>query len=254
MGIVIDKKHISRNHEPYIIAEISANHNGSLETALKTIEAAKMSGASAVKLQTYTPDTMTIECDSEDFKIINGTWAGYNLYQLYKEAHTPFEWHEKLFEFAKSIGISIFSTPFDETAVELLESLNTPAYKIASFEVTDLPLIKRVASTGKPIIISTGLATKEEVTEAVSTAKRAGCQQLILLHCVSSYPAPTEESNLLRIQNLSRDFNVTVGLSDHTLDSTAAIASVSLGAALIEKHFTLDRSARQWIFSATRGI
>jgi N-acetylneuraminate synthase len=227
---------------PWVIAEVSANHNGSLKRALDTISAAKECGANAVKIQTYTADTMTIDCDLPDFRIKGGLWDGYKLYDLYKWAQTPYEWHPALFEHAKQIGITLFSTPFDETAVDLLESLNTPAYKIASFELTDLPLIEYVAKTGKPMILSTGMATEEEIHEAVTTAREAGCQELVFLHCISSYPTPLEQAHLRQIPALADKFKVPVGLSDHTLGTTASIAAVALGACVIEKHFTLSRA------------
>ena len=198
---------------PLVIAEVSANHNGSLKRALETITVAKECGADAVKIQTYTADTMTIDCDLPDFIIKGGLWDGYKLYDLYKWAQTPYEWHKPLFEHAQKEGIILFSTPFDETAVDLLESLNTPAYKIASFELTDLPLIEYVARTGKPIILSTGMATAEEIQEAVVTAKKAGCKDIALLHCVSSYPAPIEQAHLRQIPALAERFKLPPGLS-----------------------------------------
>lgn len=237
----IDNRPISQNSEPFVIAEISANHNGSLELAKETIRAAKLSGAHAVKMQTYTADTMTIDCDKSDFIINGGLWNGYKLYDLYHEAHTPYEWHSELFFYAKELGISIFSSPFDESAVDLLESLNAPAYKIASFELTDLPLIKYVAKTKKPMLMSTGMATEDEIREALEQARSGGCNSILLFHCISSYPAPTQESNLHKILELKKTFGVEVGLSDHTLGNTAAIASIALGASAIEKHFTLSK-------------
>jgi len=237
----INNRIISNQHSPYIIAELSANHNGDIQRAFESIKAAKECGADAVKIQTYTADTMTIDCDADDFKITGGLWNGYNLYELYKEAQTPYEWHKPLFDYAKEIGITIFSTPFDETAVDLLEDLNAPAYKIASFEMTDLPLVKYVAQTKKPMIISTGLANLEEIAEVVETAKENGCQDLVLLHCISSYPAPIEQSNLKTIPDLAQRFGVLSGLSDHTMGTTVAVASAALGASVIEKHFTLSR-------------
>jgi pseudaminic acid synthase len=238
----ITGRSIGFNRLPYIIAELSANHNGSLERALATITAAKQCGADAVKIQTYTADTMTIECDLPDFIVKGGLWDGYKLYDLYKWAQTPYEWHKPLFEHAKKEGITLFSTPFDETAVDLLESLDTPAYKIASFELADLPLIEYVAKTGKPMILSTGMATGEQIQEAVSTARDSGCKDLVLLHCISSYPVPIDQAHLLQIAVLAERFKVPVGLSDHTLGTTAAVAAVALGACIIEKHFTLNRA------------
>jgi N-acetylneuraminate synthase len=227
---------------PYVIAELSANHNGKLETALRIIEEAKKAGADAVKLQTYTPDTITLPSDSEDFKIHGGLWDGRTLYDLYEEAHMPWDWHRHLFDHAKKLGITLFSSPFDRTAIDLLEDLNAPAYKIASFEAIDLHLIKYAASTGKPMIISTGMADAEEIQEAIDAARTGGCQELAVLHCVSGYPAPAEDYNLRTLTDMIQRFGLVTGLSDHTLDNTTAITSVALGAAIIEKHFTLDRS------------
>ncbi len=238
----INHREVSQSQTPYIIAEMSANHNGDIQRALDSIKAAKEAGADAVKIQTYTADTMTIDCDSEDFQIKGGLWNGYSLYELYKEAQTPYEWHKPLFDYAKEIGITIFSTPFDETAVDLLEELDVPAYKIASFEMTDLPLVKYVAQTGKPMIISTGMANLKEIEEVVQIAKDNGCQDLVLLHCISSYPAPIEQSNLRTIPDLAERFGVLSGLSDHTMGTTVSTTSVALGACLIEKHFTLSRT------------
>ena len=240
--IIIDGRPIGIGHAPYVIAELSANHNGSLQRALDTISEAKARGADAIKLQTYTADTMTIDCDSEDFMIRGGLWDGYKLYDLYIEAQTPFEWHKAMFDHARDIGITCFSSPFDETAVDLLEDLNAPAYKIASFEATDLPLIKYVASTKKPMIMSTGMANLEEIEEMVQAARDGGCEEMIVLHCISSYPAPIEQSNLLTIPDLRERLGVHVGLSDHTITNTASIVATTLGAVLIEKHFILDRS------------
>ena len=240
--IKIAGRPIGAAYPPFVIAELSANHNGKLETALRIIEEAKKAGADAVKLQTYKPDTITLNCDSEDFKIKGGLWDGRTLYDLYQEAHMPWEWHKPLFDRARELGITIFSSPFDNTAIDLLEDLNAPAYKIASFEAVDLPLIKYAASTGKPMIISTGMADAEEIAEAIEAAREGGCKELAILHCVSGYPAPAEDYNLLTIPDMIERFGLVTGLSDHTLDNTTAIASVALGACIIEKHFTLDRS------------
>lgn len=239
--ISIDSRLIGLEHPPYVIAELSANHNGSLQKALDAITEAYQCGASAIKLQTYTADTMTIDCDAPEFLIKGGLWDGLKLYDLYEWAHTPYSWHKTLFDFARKIGITIFSTPFDETAVSLLEQIKTPAYKIASFENTDLPLIEIVARTGKPLIISTGMATFDEIGEAVETARYAGCTDLILLHCVSSYPSPIEQANIRRVSQLAEEFDVISGLSDHTVGNTAAVAAVAVGASVIEKHFILNR-------------
>lgn len=244
MNICINNRVIGPDAPPYIIAELSANHNNDINRAFQTIKAAKDSGADAIKIQTYTADTMTIDCDSEEFMIRGGLWNGYKLYDLYKWAETPFEWHKAIFEYASNIGITIFSTPFDESAVDLLESLNTPAYKIASFEATDLPLIKYIASKGKPIIMSTGMCSEEEIEEAVNAARSAGCKELVLLHCVSSYPASMEHVNLRQMNNLANRFNSLAGLSDHTLGTAASVAAVALGACVIEKHFTLSRQEK----------
>lgn len=233
---------IGPEHEPYVICELSGNHNGSLERALQLLEAAAATGADAIKIQSYTPDTITIDHDSPEFRISGGLWDGQRLYDLYKEAQTPFEWHEALFERARDLGVTLFSSPFDESAVDLLEELGAPAYKIASFEAIDLPLIAYVASKRKTIIISTGMANFGEIGEAVRTARDNGCDQLILLHCVSSYPAPDEQSNVRTIPDLAEQFGVVAGLSDHTFGSAVAVASIALGGSVIEKHFTLRRA------------
>jgi pseudaminic acid synthase len=240
--IIIAGRKIGSGYSPYVIAEMSANHNGNIETALKIIEEAKAGGADAIKMQTYTPDTLTLNCDLPDFQINDGLWAGKTLYELYEWAYTPWEWHKPLFEHARKMGITIFSSPFDNTAIDLLEDLNAPAYKIASFEAVDLPLIKYAANTGKPMIISTGMADAEEIGEAIAAAREGGCKELAVLHCVSGYPAPAEDYNLHTIPDMIERFGLVTGLSDHTLDNATAIASVALGASIIEKHFTLDRS------------
>ena len=237
---VVGSQKIGPNEAPFIIAELSANHNGSLSKAKEAISSAKKAGANAVKIQTYTPDTMTIESEKKDFQIKDGLWAGHSLYDLYKVAHTPYEWHEDLFSFARQIEMTIFSSVFDETSVELLERLDSPAYKIASFELTDLPLINCVAQTMKPIFLSTGMSSLGEIAEAVETIKSNGNNKVLLFHCVSSYPVSVEESNLRNIEFLSQEFNLPVGLSDHTIGDTVAIAAISLGAVAIEKHFKLN--------------
>ena len=221
---------------------MSANHNGNIENAFKTIEAAKAAGANAIKIQTYTPDTLTIRSKRPEFYLSGGLWDGRHLYDLYQDAHTPYEWHSQLFSFAKDCGITLFSTPFDDSAVDLLEDLGTPAYKIASFEIIDTPLIKRVASTRKPLFISTGAATMKEISEAVEVASKNGAEEILLFHCISSYPAPAEESQLKNIKYLKDKFGVLVGLSDHTVGSDAGFLSVGMGVAAIEKHFIVDRS------------
>jgi len=239
--IYINNKEISLDVPPYIIGEISANHNGSIENVYKLIDVAKKSGASAAKIQTYTADTITVDSRSKDFMIEGGLWDGRNLYDLYTEASTPWSWHKPIFEYAEKKDLTIFSSPFDSTAVDLLEDLNAPAYKIASFEAIDIPLIKYTASTKKPMIISTGMTTTDEIEEAVNAALESGCKDLILLHCVSSYPALSIDYNLKTIIDMQSRYGVMVGLSDHTIDNTTAIASVALGAVVIEKHITLSR-------------
>ena len=227
----------------FIIAELSANHNGSLEIAVETIKAAAKAGADAVKLQTYRADTITLNSESDEFIIKGGSlWDGLSYYQLYDKAHTPWQWHKTLKDVAEKLGLILFSSPFDKTAVDYLEELNVPAYKIASFEINDLPLIEYVAKKNKPVIISTGVAAYDEIEDAVNTCRKSGNNDIILLKCKSSYPAPIEEANLLMIKKLSEDFNCITGLSDHTLNNVTAIAAVSLGAKVIEKHFILDKS------------
>ena len=243
MEIEINGQKIGPNYPPYVIAELSANHNGDLGRALNILEEAKRCGADAVKLQTYTADTITMKSDRPEFQIKGGLWDGHSLYELYEWAHMPWEWHKPLFEKAAELGITIFSSPFDYTAIDFLEKLEVPAYKIASFEVIDLPLIRRVAQTGKPIIISTGMASLNEIEDAITTARDNGCGELVVLHCVSGYPAPPADYNLRTLLDISEKFSVLTGLSDHTISNTTAIASVALGACVIEKHLTLDRSA-----------
>ena len=233
---------ISRQHTPYIIVELSGNHKGNLQQALALIDHAAATGADAIKIQTYTADTITLKHDGPEFKLEGGLWAGRTLHDLYEEAHTPWDWHPALFERAKQHGIPIFSSPFDASAIDLLESLNCPAYKIASFEINDIGLIKAATQTGKPIIMSTGLATLDEIEEAVQAVIDAGGTKLALLHCISGYPTPIEDCNLRTLTDMQARFTVPIGLSDHTIDNTAAICSVALGAAIVEKHFTLDRS------------
>lgn len=235
-NVVIDK-----NAPVFIIAELSANHNGSLEVALETVRAAKRAGADCVKLQTYTADTITLDCDADDFVIKGTIWDGRKLHDLYKEAYTPWEWHKTIYEEAAKEGLICFSSPFDKTAVDFLEELNSPAYKIASFEITDIPLIEYVASKGKPIIISTGIAELEDIELAVDTCRRAGNNDIALLKCTSSYPAPIDEANMVMVKDLSEKFNVISGLSDHTMGATVPIVATAFGAKIIEKHFILDR-------------
>jgi N-acetylneuraminate synthase len=242
--IQIAGRNIGPNHPPFIIAEMSGNHNQSLERALEIVEAAAKTGAHALKIQTYTPDTMTLDIDEREFHISDpkSLWTGASLYKLYGEAYTPWEWHKPIFERARELGMIPFSTPFDDTAVDFLESLDVPCYKIASFENTDLPLIRRVAATGKPLIISTGMATVAELDDTVRAAREAGCKDLILLKCTSTYPATAGNSNILTIPHLRELFGCEVGLSDHTMGVGVSVASVALGATVIEKHFTLNRA------------
>lgn len=239
----IGNKEISKNSTCFIIAELSANHKGDIEIAKETIRAAKRAGADCIKLQTYTADTITLDCDREDFKIAQGTvWDGQSFYALYQEAHTPWEWHQELFDVAKEEGLIIFSSPFDFTAVDFLENLNVPAYKIASFEITDTPLIEYVASKGKPVIISTGIADVEDIELALEACKKAGNDDVIILKCTSAYPALAEDANLLTIPDISNKFNVVSGLSDHTLGIEAPVVAVAMGAKVIEKHFILNKN------------
>jgi pseudaminic acid synthase len=240
--VTIGGRAIGAEQPPYVVAELSANHGGSIERALSVMEAAKEAGADAVKLQTYTADTMTIDHDGPDFRINGGLWDGRRLYELYEEAHTPWDWHAALFAKGRELGIPVFSTSFDGSAVDFLETLDPPAYKLASFELLDLPLVRRIAATRKPVIMSTGMGTPNEIAETVETFRAAGGRDLILLHCVSGYPTPPEQSNLRRIPELAKRFGCPVGLSDHTLGTEVAIASVALGARVIEKHFTLARA------------
>lgn len=240
--MIVNGQKIGNKEQPFIIAELSANHGGSIDRAKRSILEASKTGVSAVKLQTYTPDTMTIDSSRKEFLIKEGLWAGKKLYELYEEAHTPFEWHKGLFDCAKKEGITIFSTPFDESAVDLLEELNVPAYKVASFEITDIPLLQRVAKTKKPIFLSTGMASQNEIREAVEAIRQISDAGLLLFHCISSYPAPTEESNLRNMLWLKKSFDVQIGLSDHTISNVAALAAIGMGAVAIEKHFKLDDS------------
>jgi len=244
MSVKIENREIGVGHAPFVIAEMSGNHNQSLERALQIVEAAAKTGAHALKIQTYTPDTMTLDLDEREFHISdpNSLWAGTSLYKLYGEAYTPWEWHKPIFDRCRELGMIGFSTPFDDTAVDFLETLNVPCYKIASFENTDLPLIRRVAATGKPLIISTGMATVAELDETVRAAREAGCKDLILLKCTSTYPATAENTNILSIPHLRELFGCEVGLSDHTMGVGVSVASVALGATIIEKHFTLNRA------------
>ena len=237
---IADRK-IGMSYSPFVIAELSANHNGSLERALKIMEAAKQAGADAVKLQTYTADTITIDHNSPEFVIQTGPWSGRRLYELYDEAHTPWEWHQEIFRKGRELGLIVFSSPFDFSAVSLLEKLEAPAYKIASFEIIDLPLVRRCALTGKPLIISTGMAGLADIEAAVSTARSAGNEDILLLHCTSGYPTPPEESDLRTISHMAEAFGVPTGLSDHTLGLGVPIAATALGAVAIEKHLTVHR-------------
>ncbi len=240
--VSINGREIGLDTSPYIIAEMSGNHNGDIERAFRLIDEAKAAGADAIKLQSYRADTITIDYDAPEFLVKGGLWNGRRLYELYEEAHTPWEWHAALFEKARSVGITMFSAPFDPTAVDMLEALSAPAYKIASPEIVDIPLIEYVARTGKPMIISTGMASREEIADAVSAARGAGATEIILLHCTSAYPTPPDEANLSTIPDL-RDFTgLHTGLSDHTLDTLVASTAVALGACVIEKHFTLSRA------------
>lgn len=240
--ISIAGRKIGPDHPPYVIAEMSGNHNGDIGRAFRIIEMAKQAGADAVKLQTYRADTITIDADGPEFRIEGGLWAGRRLYDLYDEAHTPWEWHAPIFEHARRIGITVFSAPFDPTAVDLLESLDAPAYKIASPEIVDLPLIRRVARAGKPMIISTGMATLEEAEAAVAAARQGGAAEIAVLHCVSAYPTPPEQANLATIRDLERRLGTVVGLSDHTMDTLVAALAVGMGATVVEKHVTLARA------------
>ena len=240
--ININGRKIGSDYLPYIIAEMSANHNGNINNAYKIIDMAKASGADAVKLQTYHPDTITMDMNTPEFMIEGGLWKGQSLYDLYESAYMPWDWHKPLFDYAKKLDISIFSSPFDRTAVDLLEDLNTPAYKIASFEAVDLPLIKYTAETGKPLIISTGMANAAEIQEAIQAAHDGGCKELAILHCVSGYPAPVADYNLRTLVDMQNKFRLVTGLSDHTIDNITAISSVALGVSIIEKHVTLDRN------------
>jgi pseudaminic acid synthase len=242
-SIYIDDFEISAGGKVFIIAELSANHNGSLENALAHVKAAKKAGADAIKLQTYTADTITLDVRNDDFRLKQGTiWDGKFLHELYREAYTPWEWHKQIFDAAKTEGLTCFSSPFDFSAVDLLEELNAPAYKIASFEITDIPLIEYTASKGKPVIISTGIAEEEDIVLALDACRRMGNHQIILLKCTSSYPAPINEANMIMIPDLARRYGVIAGLSDHTMGITVPVVATTLGAKVIEKHFILDRA------------
>ena len=240
--VTIAGRAMGAGEPPYIVAELSANHGGRLDHALAAMDAAKAAGADAIKLQTYTADTITIDHDGPEFRIKGGLWDGRRLHELYEEAHTPWDWHAALFAKGRELGIPVFSTPFDDTAVDFLETFDLPAYKIASFELVDLPLVRRIAATGRPTVLSTGMATPEEIAETVAVFRDAGGRDLVLLHCVSGYPTPAEQSNLRRIPALAAEFGCPIGLSDHTLGIEVAIAAVALDACLIEKHFTLRRA------------
>lgn len=241
LSIKIEGRNIGSDFPPYVIAEISGNHNGKIENAIELITAAKKAGADAIKIQTYTPDTITIKSERDEFKINGGLWDGYSLYELYKKAHTPWDWHKTLFAHAKKVGITIFSSFSDDTAVDFLEELSCPAYKIGSSELVDLPLIRKAASTGKPMLISTGMALKEEIDEAVETASINGCSEIILLHCTSAYPSTHHEANLSRISELKKIYKCVVGLSDHTLDNITSIVSIPFGSSVIEKHVVISK-------------
>lgn len=241
-SFIIDGREIGAGKPPYLIAELSGNHNGNINRALALVDAAKRAGADAVKLQTYTADTLTIDHGGAQFLIEGGLWHGRRLYELYQEAHTPWEWHQPLFDHARRIGITMFSSAFDESAVRFLEGLEVPAYKIASFEAVDLPLLRVIAKTGKPVIISTGITDLAEIAEAVTALREAGCRQLALLHCVSAYPSPAEDMNIRTIPHLAETFGVVAGLSDHTMGTAVSVSAIAQGASIIEKHMTLRRA------------
>ena len=235
----LGKLNLGLNHKPILVGEISANHNGNIDNVFKIIDQAKLNMVDAIKLQTFTPDTMTLNLNTKDFKISHGLWKGYNLYELYKKAQTPLEWHKRIFSYCKKLKIECFSTPFDETAVDFLEKLNCPFYKVASFEMTDLPLLKAIAKTKKPVIVSTGLATLTEIERSIKILKKYGSKKIVLLYCVSSYPAKIDEFNLNNLQILNKKFKLNVGLSDHSKDIIIATSSITLGACIIEKHISL---------------